>query len=238
MDTSYVPTNACQDDDSNSAVQKLAVFAPLVPLAVLIIVWVSGGLGDYGSPAKIAKALGALRDSPLGFGYATLGFTLGSLLFVPITALIAGTMLAFGPWLGFVYAFFGLQLAATATYWVGRALGGRALEYLSGSRIRKFRERLRSNAVSASAASRVLPIGNFTLINWLIGGMKVPFRSFILGNAIGALPGLILFAVFANRIATTLRDPEPEQIALLVGVGVVALAVGYFAQRFVKRSWD
>jgi uncharacterized membrane protein YdjX (TVP38/TMEM64 family) len=128
-----------------------------------------------------------------------------------------------------------VQLAATTTYFVGRALGGRALDHLRGPRIQKLRSLLAEHAVRASAAARALPVGNFTLINWLIGGLKVPFRSFIAGNLLGTIPGLIVLAVFADRLASALRDPQPEQIALLIGVGVSALLLMYVAQRIGRR---
>jgi phospholipase D1/2 len=154
---------------------------------------------------------------------------------MPITALIAGTLLAFEPVRGFFYAFFGVQLAATTTYYCGRLLGGRALDHLSGPRIRKLQKLLREHAVRASAAARALPVGNFTLLNWLIGGLRVPFRWFILGNALGSLPGLLVLAIFANRLASALKNPQPEQIALLVGVGVGFMLFIWLAQRLGKR---
>jgi uncharacterized membrane protein YdjX (TVP38/TMEM64 family) len=183
----------------------------------------------------VADVLRSLRGSPLGIVYVLLGYALGTLIFMPITALIAGTLLALGPLHGFFYAFIGVQLAATTTYYCGRLLGARALDHLRGPRVRKLRALLREHAVRASAAARALPVGNFTLINWLIGGLKVPFRQFILGNALGALPGLIVLSVFADRLGSALKDPQPEQIALLLGVGVAALLLIYLAQRLAKR---
>jgi uncharacterized membrane protein YdjX (TVP38/TMEM64 family) len=221
--------------ERTSAAGKLALFAPLIPLVVLAVVYLTGGLARFDSPDEVAEALRALRDDPFALGYVLLGYGLGTLLFMPITALIAGTLLAFEPVRGFLYAFIGVQLAATTTYYCGRALGGRALDHLHGPRIRKLRELLRENAVRASAAARALPVGNFTLINWLIGGLKVPFRWFILGNALGSLPGLLVLAIFANRLASALRDPQPEQIALLIGVGFGFMLLIYFAQRLGKR---
>ena len=218
-----------------SAAGKLAMFAPLIPLVVLAAVYLSGGLDRFDSADEIAEALRALQNDPFALGYVLLGYGLGTLIFMPITALIAGTLLAFEPVRGFFYAFIGVQLAATTTYYCGRLLGGRALDHLSGPRIQKLRTLLRENAVRASAAARALPVGNFTLINWLIGGMRVPFRWFILGNALGALPGLLVLAIFANRLASALKDPQPEQIALLVGVGVGFMLFIWLAQRLGKR---
>lgn len=232
MDSGYAaPPNT---QSGSSALGKLAMFAPLLPLVALVAVWASGGLSRFDTPEEVAEALRSLREHPLGVAYVLLGYAVGTLFFMPITALIAGTLLAFGSLQGFVYAFIGVQLAATTTYFCGRALGGRALDHLRGPRVRKLRELLREHAVRASAAARALPVGNFTLINWLIGGLKVPFRWFILGNALGALPGLIVLSLFADRLASVLRDPQPEQIALLVGVGVAALLLIYAVQRLAQ----
>ena len=236
-----MPPSAPPASSTNSTTQqasgpgKLALFAPLLPLVALVIVWLSGGLSRFDTPDEIAQALGALRDSPYGFAYTLLSFGVGTLFFMPITALIAGTLLAFGSLRGFIYAFVGVQLAATTTYYFGRALGGRALDHLHGPRIRKLRALLARHAVRASAAARALPVGNFTLLNWLIGGLKVPYRSFIVGNVLGTIPGLIVLALFADRLASALRDPQPEQIALLVVVGASALLLMYAAQRFARR---
>jgi phospholipase D1/2 len=221
--------------ERGNGASKLALFAPLIPLVLLLVVWLAGGLSRFDTPDEVAAALRSLRDDPFALAYVLLGYGVGTLFFMPITALIAGTLLAFEPLTAFCYAFLGVQLAATTTYFCGRSLGGRALDLLHGPRIRKLRTLLRDHAVRASAAARALPVGNFTFINWLIGGLKVPFRWFILGNVLGSLPGLIVMTVFAERLSSALRDPQPAQIALLVGVGVAAVLLIFVAQRFGKR---
>lgn len=234
MDTSFAdPSEGSQEHKSSAG--KLAMFAPLLPLVILVAIYLCGGLERFDSADEIADALGKLRSDPFALAYVLLGYGLGTLLFMPITALIAGTLLAFEPVRGFFYAFVGVQLAATTTYYCGRLLGGRALDHVSGPRIRKLRALLREHAVRASAAARALPVGNFTLINWLIGGLRVPFRWFILGNALGSLPGLLVLAIFANRLASALKDPQPEQIALLVGVGVAFMLFLWLVQYLGKR---
>ncbi|HTU62233.1 MAG TPA: VTT domain-containing protein [Polyangiales bacterium] len=237
METSFAdPSDApAGSPERKTTAGKLALFAPLVPLVVLAAVYLAGGLDRFDSADEIAEALRALRDDPFALAYVLLGYGLGTMLFMPITALIAGTLLAFEPVRGFFYAFFGVQLAATTTYYCGRLLGGRALDHLSGPRIRKLQKLLQEHAVRASAAARALPVGNFTLLNWLIGGLRVPFRWFILGNALGTLPGLLVLAIFANRLASALKDPKPEQIALLIGVGIGFMLFIWLASRLGKR---
>jgi len=235
MESSFADDSDEGRQEQKTTAGKLALFAPLIPLIVLGAVYLGGGLDRFDSADEIAEALRALRDDPFALGYVLLGYGLGTMLFMPITALIAGTLLAFEPVRGFFYAFIGVQLAATTTYYCGRVLGGRALDHLSGPRIRKLQKLLQDHAVRASAAARALPVGNFTLLNWLIGGLRVPFRWFILGNALGSLPGLLVLAIFANHLASALKNPQPEQIALLVGVGVGFMLFIWLAQRLGKR---
>jgi phospholipase D1/2 len=227
-------TEAASNSDNGKG-KLVMLFAPLPPLLALAGVWLCGWLSRFDTPDEIAAALSALRDSPNSLLYALLGFGAGTLFFVPITVLIAGTMLAFGAVRGFWVAFLGVQLAGTTTYFIGRAIGAPALDQLHGPRIAKLRARLAQHAVLASAATRALPIGNFTLINWLMGGLKVPFRSFIVGNALGTIPGLIVLAVFADRLSSALRDPQPQQIGLLIGAGASALLLMHVAQRIARR---
>ena len=47
--------------------------------------------------------------------------------------------------------------------------------------------------------------------------------------------GLLVLAIFANRLASALKDPKPEQIALLIGVGVAFMLFIWLAQRLGKR---
>lgn len=178
-----------------------AIVPGLITLVAIAVLWASGVFDRFDSPEHIAEALRHARDAPLGVAYTLLAFVLGTLVFVPITVLIAGTLLVFGPARGFAFALLGVQLASVATYLVGRALGARALDRFDGPRVQRFRASLHRNAFVASIGARLLPVGNFTLINVLIGSMRVPFFVFFCGTALGATPGLLVFAFVADRLA-------------------------------------
>ena len=47
---------------------------------------------------------------------------------------------------------------------------------------------------------RLVPVGNFSLINIAAGAMGIPFRAYMLGNLLGLLPGLLLLTFFADRV--------------------------------------
>lgn len=216
--------------------RRLVLLLPLIPIVAIVAVWQLSDLSLLRSPERVAEAVGAVRESPLGIAYVLAGFSAGTLVCVPITGLILGTILAFGPVHGFFYALLGTQTAAVCTYWAGRLSGSRALEYASGPRLSKLCEALRHRAFRASIIARLLPVGNFTVINVLAGSMRVPFRAFFFGNLIGVLPGLFFLTFFADRIEDVVRNPSRENLILLAVVAVLLVGVTVVMKRYVQRS--
>jgi uncharacterized membrane protein YdjX (TVP38/TMEM64 family) len=47
---------------------------------------------------------------------------------------------------------------------------------------------------------RIVPAGNFSLMNMAAGAIGIPFRDFIVGNGLGMLPVLIVLTFFAGRL--------------------------------------
>ena len=48
-------------------------------------------------------------------------------------------------------------------------------------------------------------MGNFSLINIVAGALGVPFRKYMMGNAIGLLPGMLALTIFADRLGAPSR---------------------------------
>jgi phospholipase D1/2 len=216
-----------EDNASSPGRRRLLLLAPLLPLTIAGLVWWFADLSALESPEKVAETARSLRDSPFGLLYVLLGFTAGTLLFLPVTALMAGTALAFDPLRGVAFGLLGALCGASITYWVGRLSGGAALKIVSGPRLNKIGHELRTHAFRASIIARLLPVGNFTVINLLAGSLRIPFRAFFLGNIIGILPGVLLIVLFAERISEALRNPDKDNLMLAGGVvaGCIALMV-------------
>ena len=234
--SSLSPRGASDVGEAQPKRLRLALLLPLVPVVAIVAVWQLSDLSVLKSPERVAEAVGAVRGSPLGLVYVLVGFSIGTLLCVPITGLMIGTILAFGPFSGFLYAILGTQSAAVCTYWAGRLSGSRALEYASGPRLSKLCEALRHRAFRASIIARLLPVGNFTVINVLAGSMRVPFRAFFFGNLIGLLPGLTFLTFFADQISEVVRNPSRQNLTLLAVIGVALIGITLLMRRFVRRE--
>jgi phospholipase D1/2 len=146
-----------------------------------------------------------------------------------------GTTLAFEPVYGFIYASLGVLFAASLTYGAGRLLGGAAIQRLSGPRLTKLAGELRANAFRASIAARLLPVGHFTVINMLAGSLRIPFLRFFLGSMVGAVPGVAVTALFADRLWHALHSRAARDVIFLVGAVALVVALSFAARWALRR---
>ena len=211
------------------------LLAPLVPLTAVGLVWWFADLSALESPERVAETARSLRDHPLGVLYVVLGFTVGTLLFLPVTAIIAGTALAYEPLRAVAFAMLGALCGASVTYWVGRLSGGAALKLVSGPRLTRIGDELRTHAFRASIIARLLPVGNFTVINVLAGSLRIPFRSFFFGNVIGILPGVLIIVLFADQISAALQNPSGNNLTIAAGVAVGCVALMFLLKHLNRR---
>jgi uncharacterized membrane protein YdjX (TVP38/TMEM64 family) len=182
-----------------------------------------------------SAAIGALHASPWRVPLVLLAFVLGSIVSFPILILIGATVIALGSWLGFVCAALGTLLAATVTFVMGRTIGRRPLRRWLGRRAQLLERRLERRGIVAVALIRKIPVVPFTLVNMLIGASGVPYRDFIVGTAIGMLPGIAALALVGGRAAELWTDPTPANVALAAAAVVLWITVVLGLQRAINR---
>src|SRR5688500_8535170 len=61
---------------------------------------------------------------------------------ISVLLLILATGVAFGPWLGTLYALVGCLVSASAGFWLGRWAGPRRVEKVAGERVKRFHQKL------------------------------------------------------------------------------------------------
>ena len=131
----------------------------------------------------------------------------------------------------------GALSAASTTYGIGRLVGRFRPRWLQRPRLMRVSRQLRRRGTLAVIAARMLPVGNFSLINMTAGAFGVPFRDYLLGNVIGLLPGVLALTVFADRIGATLRNPHvPNLIVLVLVAGAIGRALWWLKRRIARRA--
>jgi len=68
------------------------------------------------------------------------------------------------------------------------------------------------------------------------GALGIPFGSYMLGNALGVLPGVLGLTLFADRLGRTIRHPHAGNLLVLAAVTVgIFVAIGWLKRRLGRR---
>jgi phospholipase D1/2 len=217
------------------AATALAVVA-VVALGLFAASAAGFGLDDVrGLGSRLLETIESLGRHPWGVPSVVAVFVVGSLIAVPILAMIGATVLALGPLLGFVCSAVGVLLAAAATFGAGRLLGRDALRRWLGERLTSLEKRLARHGVLAVALVRKVPVAPFTIVNMLIGAIGFRFRDFMFGTALGMLPGIAAFSFLSDRVIDAWREPTTTNVLLIGAAVVVWLGVVLGVQQLVNR---
>lgn len=208
----------------------------IVILALLAagLLWRLAPLEGWADPEKLIASIAPYRDSPIGLVLTLAIYVVGAILVLPVVALIAATALAFGPWLGFAYAFLGTLTSASLAYWVGRSLWRETVQRLAGKRLDRLSRRLAERGILAVAVIRIVPIAPFTIVNLVAGSSRVGYRDYLLGTVLGMTPGIFGLTVFTDRVFAALRQPDPWNVVILAAAAAALVLAARWLQRRVS----
>lgn len=215
----------------------LRVAGGTLAVVALALAWRFTPLSEWLEPERLGRLADPLRQSAGGIALAWLGFVVAGLVLVPVTALIVGAGLVFGPWQGFVFALSAALASATAGYGAGRWMWRDAVRRLGGKRLNRLSRGLARGGVLAVVAVRLVPIAPFAVVNLVAGTTHIPVRDFCLGTVLGLAPGVLALTVLSDRALAALRDPGPGSLGLLAAAACAAfLLIRTLRRRAADRS--
>jgi uncharacterized membrane protein YdjX (TVP38/TMEM64 family) len=164
-----------------------------------------------------------------------LAFAILGLALVPVVLLITATGIAFGPFLGPLYAMAGSLASASTGFAIGRWLGLRRVTRFGGERIIRVTRGLRRNGTLAVFLVRKVP-APFTLVNIAIGASTVSYRDFIVGTTLGMTAIVVALAGFGYQFTELLRDPSPGTLAAAALFVLVPLTLALLINRALRPA--
>jgi len=96
--------------------------------------------------------------------------------------------------------------------------------------------RLARGGVRAVTRARLLPLAPFTIVNLIAGASRVRMRDYLVGTAAGMVPGIVVFALFGDRLRHAVRARDASSFALLGGVAAGLIAIGLALHRYYARG--
>ncbi len=200
-------------------------------MAILVAIMAAGfvlvrftPVGDYFTRDEMIALLERLRNAPFSAGLLILGYVVLAPLGLPMSPLVAGGGVVFGPTLGSVYNNLGLILGAMSSYWVGKALGRDFVVHLAGPRLRRAERAFERRGFWPLVQVRFLPLP-FSVIGYgaALAGVKVPL--YLLTSALGIIPATTMHTYF---MSTMILRPSAGIFALyMVTWGSFALLSGW-----------
>jgi phosphatidylserine/phosphatidylglycerophosphate/cardiolipin synthase-like enzyme/membrane protein DedA with SNARE-associated domain len=205
--------------------------------ALLALVWLWQWLpiDESASLDRVGVEIESLGGNPWRVPLVLLAFVVGSLVAFPITVLIGAAAIALGPVQGFIWSIVGALIGASASYGLGRAVGRRALRNLLGNALRRIDRKLASRGIVTVALLRTIPVAPFTVVNMVMGASSIGFRAFVIGTALGMLPGIAAIALLGDRIAQVWNDPTVLNVTLVIAAAGLWIAAVLGTQRLVDR---
>lgn len=238
MEFDRVIDEFARDPDPTSG--RLSTVKVVLLAAVLLAMaaaWRWTPVGDWLDLGRLSAWAGRLESDALLALTAVAVYALGSFVMAPVLLLVGATALVMPPLLAVPVALAGCLASSALSYAVGSRLGRNTIRRLGGKRLKRLNRRLAHSGILAIALVRNLPVAPFTMVNLLAGASHIRFTDYLIGTAIGMLPGIVAITAFAGRATAAVMDPSPVNIALAAGaLLVLALGFWWLHRRFFGRN--
>jgi phosphatidylserine/phosphatidylglycerophosphate/cardiolipin synthase-like enzyme/uncharacterized membrane protein YdjX (TVP38/TMEM64 family) len=177
----------------------------------------------------LSESFSAIPWAPLA---VMLAYTPACFIMFPRPLITLFAVVSFGAWMGFVYSMTGILAAALVTYLAGLWMDRGMVRRLAGPRLNRVSEILRKRGLIAITLVRLVPVAPFAVEGLVAGAIRIKLWQFMLGTALGLLPGTLTTTVFGDQMEAALRDPARINYGLISAVVVALVAVLFGARRW------
>jgi uncharacterized membrane protein YdjX (TVP38/TMEM64 family) len=191
-----------------------ALYAWLAPAAALAPTWIE-------RPLHLAALL------------VVGAFLLGTALLVPRNLLVLATVLVVGPVAGALLATMAIVAASLLAFLAGRAGGRELVRRVAGRSPLGIGRKLAGRGLTSIVLVRLVPVGPATVVDLACGAARLPLGAFVLGTALGSLPGIAIFALFGARLAELVRAPSPLNLVLAAAPALVLVLAALWLDSYV-----
>ena len=224
--------SASNRENGRPAWGRLALFA--VMIAALAALWRYTPLAEIASAERVidwAKAFGATWWAPI---VVALSYTPACFVMFPRPLITLASVIAFGPWLGFLYSLIGIVFAAIVTFFAGKRMRRDTVRRLAGPKIERMVGVLRKHGLLAMCLLRLVPLAPFFVVGLVAGAVRLKLWHLAVGTAVGMLPGTLAATIFGDQLERALSGGRINW--WIVGACAAVLAGGaYLVKRWFTR---
>ena len=223
------------EEQHEPARHHIALIVSIIAAILGLAAWHWSPLPEWINADTLVRFATDFEKTP-GAPLLALGiFVAGGLVALPLTVLVVVCDLVFGLWHGFLYSLLGAMVSAMVTYALGHFLGRNTVRRFAGKKLNELNRRLARRGLITMIIVRIIPVAPFTVINMVAGASHIRLRDFVIGSAIGLLPGIVGISLFTDRLAATIQKPDLQAFAILAAVAAVIILGGWSFWRWEER---
>ncbi len=207
-----------------SAVKRLLVFA--LVLLMLSLMWrylIERGLITSEKIQQSLDQSAQWSQQPWLMPAVILTYVVLLGLMFPLTVLVVATGFLFDPYWAVLCATIGSLTSSAVSYMLGHLVGREAMEKHGGRMVRKAEAFMQNNVVKSMVVINLLPIAPFTMTNMLAGAFKMRFLPYMVGSALGLVPGLLGVILLGEQLGRILRATGSSEIFRALGIALLAV---------------
>jgi len=141
---------------------------------------------------------------------------------------VAGAL--FGLAGGIAVSWVASMLSAVVGFAIARRLGRESVAEMTGPRLARVEDVMRHQGVAAVLVARLTPVLPFTIVNYGAGVSAVSVRDFLVGTAVGIVPGTVGYAALGAS-----AGGSTAIVAASVALGAVLLVGSLLVGRRMAR---
>ena len=146
----------------------------------------------------------------------------------PLTILVVTTGMLFSMEWAMLCATLGALSSSAAGYVVGHWLGRETIEKHGGITVRRAEQYIQNNSFNSMVLINLLPVAPFAVTNMLAGAFRLDFTRYMLGSAVGIIPGLLIVIAFGGQLGKLMVAGENglPWSAIAIAISLIFLLVG------------
>ncbi|MBD2254144.1 TVP38/TMEM64 family protein [Nostoc parmelioides] len=151
-------------------------------------------------------------------------YVVATILILPSTALNLTGGAIFGPWMGTFWTSVGAIIAAIAAFIFARTVGREIVAQRLAGRWQAIDAEVRQGAIFYMFAIRLMPILPYGLVNFAAGLTSISFKDYLIGTALGTVPGILPFVLLGSSGLKAIRTGEV--LPLFGALALIGMLVG------------
>jgi phosphatidylserine/phosphatidylglycerophosphate/cardiolipin synthase-like enzyme/uncharacterized membrane protein YdjX (TVP38/TMEM64 family) len=220
--------------DRGKVIKKfLGILSGLIIIALL---WSLTPLGDWLNQETIENWFRAIENPVWSHILYVVIFTILAVVGIPVTVLIGGVGILFGPFSGSLLAMSASVASAVVSYFIGQITGKNFIRKFAGEKINSISKQLAKRGIWTIIVVRIVPLAPYAVINMLAGASHIRLRDYVLGTIIGMLPGIVLITSFFGHLVQIFKNTSTENLLILVGLLILIIIMIIFGMKFIYQK--